>query len=47
MDTQIEPGEADPTIIGPNGRKFQNKIVNIFLSISFNICFGCSKELSH
>ena len=23
------------------------KIVNIFLSISFNICFGCSKEPSH
>ena len=21
--------------------------VNIFLSISFNICIGCSKELSH
>ena len=23
------------------------KIVNIFLLISFNICFGCSKESSH
>ena len=23
------------------------KIVNIFLSISFNISFGCSKEPSH
>ena len=23
------------------------KIVNILLSISFNMCFGCSKELSH
>ena len=23
------------------------KIVNIFLPISFNICFGCSKEPSH
>ena len=23
------------------------KIVNIFLSISFSICFGCSKEPSH
>ena len=23
------------------------KIVNIFLSITLNICFGCSKELSH
>ena len=25
---------------------FQRKIVNIFLPISFNICFGCSKEPS-
>ena len=24
----------------------QLKIVNIFLPISFNICFGCSKEPS-
>ena len=28
------------------GKHFQRKIVNIFLSISFNICFGCSKEPS-
>ena len=26
---------------------FEGKIVNIFLPISFNICFGCSKEPSH
>ena len=26
---------------------FQRKIVNIFLPISFNICFGCSKDPSH
>ena len=25
----------------------QRKIVNILLSVRFNICFGCSKELSH
>ena len=25
---------------------FECKIVNIFLPISFNICFGCSKEPS-
>ena len=25
----------------------ERKIVSIFLSISFNICFGCSKEPSH
>ena len=26
---------------------FKHKIVNIFLPVSFNICFGCSKEPSH
>ena len=26
---------------------FERKIVNIFLPISFNICLGCSEELSH
>ena len=25
---------------------FESKIVNIFLPISFSICFGCSKEPS-
>ena len=28
-------------------KNFQRKIVNIFLPINFNICFGCSKEPSH
>ena len=28
-------------------KNFQRKIVNIFLLISFSICFGCSKEPSH
>ena len=28
-------------------KNFQLKIVNIFLPINFNICFGCLKELSH
>ena len=28
-------------------KKYWYKIVNIFLSISLNICFGYSKELSH
>ena len=28
-------------------KKFQCKIVNIFLPIFFSICFGCSKEPSH
>ena len=26
---------------------FQRRIVNIFLPISFTICFGCTKEPSH
>ena len=26
---------------------FEHLIINIFLSISFNICFGCTKEPSH
>ena len=28
-------------------KNFQRKIVDIFLPINFNICFGCSKEPSH
>ena len=28
-------------------KKFQRKIVNIFLPINFNICIGCSKEPSN
>ena len=28
-------------------KNFQRKIVNIFLPINVNICFGCWKELTH
>ena len=28
-------------------KKIQRKIVNIFLSISMNMCYGCSKGSSH
>ena len=28
-------------------KNFQRKIVNIFLPINFNLCFGSSKEPSH
>ena len=35
------------SLIGFDKKKFERKIVNIFLPISFNICFGCSKEPSH
>ena len=33
--------------IGPVKKKKLCKIVIIFLSVSLNICFGCSKEPSH
>ena len=32
---------------GPVKQKIQRKIVNMSLSIILNMCFGCSKELSH
>ena len=32
--------------IGLDKHNFEHKIVNSFLPISFNICFGCSKEPS-
>ena len=36
-----------PSPIGPAKQFFQHKIGIIFLPISLNICFGCSKEPSH
>ena len=33
--------------IGLDKRKNQRKLGNIFLPITFSICFGCSKEPSH
>ena len=33
--------------IGLDTQNFERKIVNAFLPISFNICFGRSKEPSH
>ena len=32
---------------GLDKQRFQRKIVNIFLLINFDICFGCLKETSH
>ena len=32
---------------GLDKQNFSRKILDIFLPISFNICFGCSKEPSH
>ena len=39
---------ADPRVrcVSCLNKIFERKIVNIFLLISFNICFGCSKEPS-
>ena len=34
-------------VIGPVNPKKLRKIAIIFLSISLNMCFGCSKEPSH
>ena len=34
-------------ILDQNEQFFWQKVVNIFLSFSFNISFGCSKEPSH
>ena len=33
--------------IGLERKQYECKNENIFLPISFNICFGCSKEPSH
>ena len=33
--------------LGLDKQSFERKIVNIFLPISLNMCFGCSKEPSH
>ena len=38
---------SQPTTIGLDKQNFERKIVNIFLPISFDICFECSKEPSH
>ena len=35
-------------VLGPVKQNyFERKIANIFLSIAFNMCFGCSEEPSH
>ena len=35
------------SLTGLDKQNFERKILNIFLPISFKICFGCSKEPSH
>ena len=41
------PSKLRVKTIGLDKQIFERKIVNIFLPISFNICFGGSKEPSH
>ena len=45
-DTVLSPPLVSACMFRVN-KKFQRKIVNIFLPIIFSICFGCSKEPSH
>ena len=40
-------GLYEVTGLDTSNQNFQRRIVNIFLPINFNICFGCSKEPSH
>ena len=40
-------GKINYRSIGLDKQKLQPKIVNIFLPMNFNICFGCSEEPSH
>ena len=42
-----EGKEVHYILTGLDKQKDQRKIVTFFLPISFNICFGCSKEPSH
>ena len=44
VDLQSEQGKLNT---GSDKQKNQRKIVNIFLSTNFNVCFGCSNEPSH
>ena len=41
---EVEKGKKEVSLISYFTKKIECKIVNIFLPISFNICFGCSKE---
>ena len=47
VDDASERGRFPAHPTGLINKKFQRKIVNIFLPIMFSICFGCSKEPSH
>ena len=40
-------GQGIPLFLRQDKPNFERKIVKTFLSVSLNICFGCSKEPSH
>ena len=42
-----DTGRQELILISQIWEPFMHKIMIIFLPISLNICFGCSKELSH
>ena len=43
----LKPWENGSYILSQVNKIFESKIVNFFLPINFNICFGCSKDSSH
>ena len=45
--TQKIVGFSQKTAQGQLSKNFQHKIAFFFLSISLNMCYGCSKEPSH
>ena len=47
QNQQQQQANAAVSLTCSIGLKNESKFVNIFLPINLNICFGCSKELSH
>ena len=45
--TPLKQNMLGVSITGLDKQNFERKIVNIFLPISLNICFGYTKEPSH
>ena len=47
QEQSLNHEEMEVKITGLDEQNFKRKLVNIFLPINFNTCFGCSKEPSH
>ena len=47
FDEAVPMSTLNMTFACKINKMVERKIVNIFLPISFNICFGCLKEPSH